>query len=131
MSSSLFLRSTLLHYFVFFSFVTGIHAHDSSLTSVANGLHFINVVIVNYVVKGGVELVEEVHDLMGRAGPRQLGEAHNVTVMKSHCQTAAISHLEFTSDVNSSNQPEVDGSVGEALSLCGSTLAKVISNRLW
>lgn len=50
------------------------------LTCIAYCLHFVDVVIVNNVIKAGVELVEEVHDLVGSAGTRQLSEAHNVTV---------------------------------------------------
>lgn len=48
------------------------------LTSVAYRLHFVDVVVVNDVVKRGVELVEEVHNLVRSAGARELSEAHDV-----------------------------------------------------
>lgn len=49
------------------------------LTSITYRLHFVHIIIVNYVIKCGVELVEEVHDLVGSAGTRQLSKAHNIT----------------------------------------------------
>lgn len=54
--------------------------NPSLLTSIAYCLHFVDVVIVDNVIKGGVELVEEVHDLVGSAGTRQLSEADNIAV---------------------------------------------------
>lgn len=53
---------------------------SSLLTSIAYCLHFVDVVIVNNVIEGGVELVEEVHNLVGSAGARQLSKADNITV---------------------------------------------------
>ena len=52
-------------------------------TGVTDGLHFVHVVVVDDVVEGGVELVEEVHHLVGRAGAGQLGEAYDVTVREA------------------------------------------------
>lgn len=52
----------------------------SLLTSVTYCLHFVDVIVVNNVIEGGVELVKEVHDLVGSAGTRQLGKADNITV---------------------------------------------------
>lgn len=49
-----------------------------SLTSIAYRLHFVDVVVVNDVIKRGVELVEEVHNLVRSAGARELSEAHDV-----------------------------------------------------
>lgn len=50
------------------------------LTSIAYCLHFVDVVVVNDVIKCGVELVEEVDNLVRSAGPGELGEANDVTV---------------------------------------------------
>lgn len=50
------------------------------LTSVTDGLYFVDIIVVNNVIECGVELVEEVHHLVRGAGTRQLREAYNVTV---------------------------------------------------
>lgn len=50
------------------------------LTSVTDGLHFVDVIVVNDVIECGVELVEEVHHLVRGAGTRELREAHDVAV---------------------------------------------------
>lgn len=50
------------------------------LTSVTNGLNFVDIIVVNNVIKCGVELVEEVDHLVRGASTRQLREAYNVTV---------------------------------------------------
>lgn len=50
------------------------------LTSVTNGLNFVDIIVVNNVIECGVELVEEVHHLVRGTGTRELREAHNVTV---------------------------------------------------
>lgn len=48
-------------------------------TSIADCLNFVDVIIVNDVIECGVELVEEVHDLVGGAGTRQLCKANDIT----------------------------------------------------
>lgn len=50
------------------------------LTSIAYCLDFVDIIIVNDVIKCGVELVEEVHDLVRCAGTRQLSKADDITV---------------------------------------------------
>lgn len=50
------------------------------LTSIADCLHFVDVIVVNDVIKCGVELVEEVYNLVRSTGTRDLSEANNVTV---------------------------------------------------
>lgn len=49
------------------------------LTSIAYCLHFVDVIVVNDVIKRGVELVEEVYNLVRSAGTGELGEANDVT----------------------------------------------------
>lgn len=49
-------------------------------TGIAYSLHFVHVIIVNDVIKGGIKLVQELHNLMWSAGTRQLSKANNVTV---------------------------------------------------
>lgn len=58
----------------------------ASLTSISYGFHLVHIIVVNDVVKRGVEFVEEVHYLMGGAGAWQLGEAHNVTTWEEEEQ---------------------------------------------
>lgn len=41
---------------------------SARLTSISNSFHFVHVIAVNDVIKSGVELVEEVHYLVGGAG---------------------------------------------------------------
>lgn len=53
-----------------------------TLTGVADGLHLVHVIVVNDVVKGCVELVEEVHHLVRRAAAGQLSEANDVAVVQ-------------------------------------------------
>lgn len=50
-----------------------------SLTGVSDGLHLVDVMVVDDVIEGGVELVEEIHHLVGSAAAGQLRETHNVT----------------------------------------------------
>lgn len=50
------------------------------LTSITYCLHFVDVIVVNDVIECGVELVEEVYNLVRSTGTRQLSEANNVTV---------------------------------------------------
>lgn len=49
------------------------------LTGVSDGLHLVHVMVVDDVIEGCVELVEEVHHLVRRAAAGQLSEAHDVT----------------------------------------------------
>lgn len=60
------------------SFYAKIGLSILSLTSIAYCLHFVDVVVVNDVIKRGVELVEEVHNLVRSAGARELSEAHDI-----------------------------------------------------
>lgn len=57
------------------------------LTSIAYCLHLVDVVVVNDVVKSGVELVEEVYDLVRGAGARQLSEANDVAATQEQQQS--------------------------------------------
>lgn len=50
------------------------------LTSISYCLHFVDVIVVNDVIKCGVELVEEVYNLVRSTGTRELSEANDVTV---------------------------------------------------
>ena len=46
---------------------------------ISNGLHFVDVVLVDPVVEHLVEVVKEVNDLVGGADGTDVGEAHDVT----------------------------------------------------
>lgn len=50
------------------------------LTCIAYCLHFVDIIVVNNVIKCGVELVEEVDHLVGSAGTRQQSKANDITV---------------------------------------------------
>lgn len=52
------------------------------LTSIAYCLHFVDVIVINDVVKCGVELVEEIYNLVRSTGTRQLSEANDVAVIE-------------------------------------------------
>ena len=65
----------------------------SILTSIAYRLHFVHVIIVDNVIEGGVELVEEVHDLVGSAGTRQLSEADNIAVTGELYSVSRLMHI--------------------------------------
>lgn len=62
---------------------------DQRLTGIADGLHLVDVVVVDDVIKGGVELVEEVHHLVGSAAAGQVCEAHDVAV-STHTHTHTL-----------------------------------------
>ncbi len=51
----------------------------TALTSISYSFHFVHIVVVDDVIKRGVKLVEEIHNLVRGAGAGQLGEAHYVT----------------------------------------------------
>lgn len=53
--------------------------YKAGLTRISNGFHFVNIIVVDDVIESGVEFVEEIHDLVGRAGAGELSEAHYVT----------------------------------------------------
>lgn len=61
------------------------------LTGIPDSLHFVDVVIVDDVIEGGVELIEEVDHLMGSAGTRELSEAYNVTATREKHDDSFIS----------------------------------------
>lgn len=48
-------------------------------TSIADGFHFIDIIVVDDLVEGGVEFVEEIHHLVRSAGAGQLRESHDIT----------------------------------------------------
>lgn len=52
------------------------------LTGVSDGFHLVDVVVVDDVVKRGVQLVEEVDYLVRSAAAGQLGETYDVTETK-------------------------------------------------
>lgn len=104
------------------------------LTSITNGLNFVHVIVVNNVIKRGVELVEEVHHLVRGAGARQLREAHDVTVT-SNMQLITAGSRECKTELFEGEwllyTPEVHSCVSKGLGLRDSTLTKVISHRFW
>lgn len=104
------------------------------LTGIANCLHFVDIIVINDVIKCGVELVEEIYNLVRSTGTRQLSEANNVTVIEElHEVSPEFVHQKIQSKGLSKGLalPEVDGGVREALSLCCSALTKVIRHWFW
>lgn len=56
----------------------------TALTSISYSFHFVHIIVVDDVIKCGVKLVEEIHNLVRSAGARELGEAHDITGQKKH-----------------------------------------------
>lgn len=50
-----------------------------ALTGVPDCFHFIDVIVVDDVIKGSVEFIEEVDDLIRGAGAGQLCKTHDIT----------------------------------------------------
>ena len=66
------------------------------LTGVPDGFHLVDVVVVDDVVKCGVELVEEVYDLVRSAAAGELREAHDVAT-HTHTHTVYCLFISFNS----------------------------------
>ena len=69
---------------------------------ISNGLHFVDVVLVDPVVEHLVEVVKEVNDLVGGADGTDVGEAHDVTEEDAGAVedlgSGFLSSLEFDDD---------------------------------
>lgn len=98
---------------------------SKSLTSISNSFHLVDIIVVNDVIKCGVQIVEEVHDLVGSAATGQLGKANNIAAnteepSKMEVETVAVSRI-------LSGPPEENSGTDVALRLQWFSLPQVIS----
>lgn len=57
---------------------------EAGHTGVSNGLHFIDIIIVDDFIKSCVEFIQEVDNLVWSAGAGQVCESHYITEQHTH-----------------------------------------------